>query len=415
MEDQLWEDGAHSIFAPSYSATYLACPGSLLPSLQKPDVGSREAAEGTVFHDLIADWQQFGRPDHRLGEVVIVDGFEVGSVVIDEDMFTYAEECLRRFEDFEGDRFIERRVDISDLTPIPDQGGTVDLAICGSGVFDIIDWKYGKGVQVFAENNTQLLLYACGFFQEFDSGFQTIRMWIAQPRFNHFDCWQITRDELLDWAIWAEDRMALAWDRNAERTPGVKQCQWCRVRVDCVALERDRQALADLSFDALDTPIGDAGMKAVVAFGSPPMPPLAEATVLPTAQLARILGYRRLMESWFKDIQEELTTRALNGETVEGWKVVEGRSRRRWADEGRAAEKLMTLGIDQDDIFPKIVSPNAAEKLLRAVGLKGKPMLAWLRLLVERPAGKPTLARITDSRGQVENIIDDTFEVDESA
>lgn len=419
-DDVLWEDG-ESVFRPSYSATWLGCLGSLRPSRFAQDTAGIDAAIGTVFHKVMARWQLVERPDDWLNETFHIEDFDV---VVDEDMFVFGQECLDRFADVEGDRFVETRVDISAVTPIPNQGGTADLAICRPGFLCIIDWKYGIGVQVFAKHNTQLLLYALGFFNAFDPiyHFQTIELWIAQPRLNHFDLWTITRDELLEFAVWAKERAYASWKPGADRTPSPKSCQWCKVRTDCAALEAARQSLADLSFEVIEDqpglvmePVTEGHMAVIVAMNSPPRE-IPEAVTLPTAQLARILSYRKLMEAWFSDIQEELTTRALHGESMEGmWKLAEGRSRRKYYDEDRAAATYRRLGFEDEEIFvKKLASANQMKTKLSAVGIKGRLQAAFLKTLVYFPPGKPTLVPDGDNRLALPNIIDETFEADEA-
>jgi Casjensviridae exonuclease len=418
MDDRLWEDGSTSVFRPSYSATSLNCAGSLIPSMRAADTAGYDAAVGTVFHEVIAEWQLKGRPDHWLGDHrTIVNGDQTFDVEIDEEMFVHAEECLRRVADIPGDRYVETRVDISSLTPIPNQGGTCDLAICQIGLLDIRDWKYGRGVQVFALKNTQLLCYAWGFFQEFDYiyNFQKIRLWIAQPRLFHFDLWEITRDELLEFAEYARGRWALAWTPNADRTPSPKACQWCKVRLVCSALEAVRQSLADATFDVLDVLTVSHETQKSLALVAPPDPQLEPPVNLATAQIARILQWRRVMESWFKDCAEELVTRGLQGDDLAGlWKVSQGRSRRRWIDEEAAVDGLVRVGVDEADCYERaVVSPNQSEKLLRAAGVRGKLTKAYLNTLVDRPPGKPTLVPIGDNRASLGSIVDDSFEGEE--
>lgn len=424
-DDVLWEDNlersGHSIFRPSYSATFLSCAGSLIPSQTAEDSAGYDAAVGTVFHEVMAEWQTNGRPDHWLGETrTIINQHKDGSqdiftVTIDEDMFSFGEECLRRYEDIPGDRFYETRVDISDITPIPGQGGTADLAICQLGFLDIIDWKYGTGVQVWAFRNTQILLYAWGFFVEFDRiyHFQTIRLHIAQPRLGHFDVWEITREELIEFSVFAKQRMIEAWVPNAPRHPTPKGCQWCRVRLDCAALEAAREAICDQTFEVLDEPVTHEDQKAVVARNSPP-PTLEPPVSLSTAQLAKILSYRKMMEAWFKEAHEVLISRGLAGEDLVYFKVVDGRSRRAYVDEDEAVESYRTLGLTDDDIFAqKLKSPNQMEPTLRAIGIRGKLTKDYLRVLAPPQPGRPTLVPDGDARAEIPSIIDDTFEAED--
>lgn len=423
-DDVLWEDdlehSGHSIFRPSYSATFLNCEGSLIPGLNADDFAGYDAAVGTVFHEIMAEWQANGRPDNELGQLrTIINQHKDGSqdifnVVIDEDMFSFGEECLRRYEDIPGDRFYETRVDISDITPIPDQGGTADLAICQLGFLDIIDWKYGTGVQVWAFRNTQILLYAWGFFREFDHlyAFHTIRLHIAQPRLGHFDVWEISRSDLIEFSVYAKQRMIEAWVPNAPRRPSPKACQWCRVRVDCAALEAARQAICDETFESME-PVTHEDQKAIVAFNSPP-PSLEPPVRMSTMQLARILSYRKLMESWFKEAAETLISRGLGGEDLVYFKVVDGRSRRVYSDEDEAAERYQALGLSDEDIYSqKLKSPNQMEPVLRAIGVRGKLTKDYLRLLAPPQPGRPTLVPDGDARAEIPSIVDDTFEAEE--
>lgn len=439
-DDTLWE-ATEAVFRPSYAPTWANCAGSLLPSRYARDTAGYDAAVGTVFHWLIAAWQQEGRAsvDNWLNSVFSIDKTDSNDtfeVTCDQEMFDYAEECLARYENIPGDRYVETYVDISSVTPIPKQGGTADLAICyrpnrhfrrglqklfpgldfTKASLDIIDWKYGKGVQVFVENNIQILLYAWGFFVKYDADyhFEVIRLHIAQPRKNYFGVWQISRQELIDFADWIRVKAREAWKRNAPKTVSLKACQWCKVRMNCVALENAREAMADLAFDIIEEPVTVARQKEIVAADTLPARRLPPAVELNIEQLSNIAKYSRLFESWFKDVRTELTARAQQGEDVgPDWKLVEGRTRRRWKNDKRAAREMMLLGISEDELYEqKIVSPNQAEKLLRHVGVGGNLMKAYLKPLITKPPGQMTLAPVGDNRVALEGYdIDGTFDV----
>lgn len=423
--DDLWEDQG-SIFRPSYSATWLNCLGALRPSLQARDNAGYDAAVGTVFHWLIAEYQQHGRPNNWFGMVLEVDkedGSEVFNVTVDDDMFYYADECLERYSIIPGDRFFEVRVDISDLTPIPKQGGTADLVIISSGILNVIDWKYGLGVKVFAKDNSQCLCYAWGAFVRWDgeNHFEIIRLHIAQPRLGHYDVWEIGREELIAWAAWAKIRARGAWERKADRTPSPKACLWCKVQTDCAALELVRQRLIiDTVNDVIDDPnfsmkpVTTTEMAAVVATGSPSHEPL-DPVNLPTRQLARILGYKAMMNRWFRQIEATLIERAAAGDDLAGlWKLVESATKRTWRDEEDAESRFRLLGLGDDDIFyRKMVSPAQIEKRLRAIGVRGKLGKAFVRTLAMKPPGKPTLAPTGDARLQLSDYVDSFETIDE--
>jgi len=259
-------------------------------------------------------------------------------------------------------------------------------------------------VQVFAHKNTQLMLYALGFYVEFNQiyDFQTIRMRVAQPRLNHWDLYEVTPDELLEFSEWARERWALAWLPDSPRSPSPKACQWCKIRLTCPALEVARQALVDLSFEALDV-----DPQQPVEPVDPQITPPAE---LSTVQLAAIYRYRKLMESWFADIGDELIARGLSGEDLGGWwKVVEGRpGNRRWIDEDAAVRAFNKLGVDPYE--QKIRSPAQIEKLVRAAGVRNPVATQYVNLFTDRTPGKPALVPIGDARADLQAAVEDSFD-----
>src|SRR5690606_16378758 len=132
-----------------------------------------------------------------------------------------------------------------------------------------------------------------------------------------------------------------ALEPDAPRIPGEKQCRFCRVRTTCPALAKTLDDLATGSFEDVGDPVPPtATAELVQKLHRLPQEPRDPAT-LPTAALARVLGYRKLMESWFKAVEEELQRRAHAGEAIPGWKLVQGREgNRTWADPKQAADEL---------------------------------------------------------------------------
>ncbi len=173
--------------------------------------------------------------------------------------------------------------------------------------------------------------------------------------------------------------------------------------------------MVDQTFE--DADITEAQMTTSIAFNAPLAPKgLPDPLSLPTANLAKIRDHRKLFESYFKACDEELLNRALAGEETPGWKVVESRSRRQYRDEKIAAEKFRSVGLAEDDIYIlKITSPNQAEKLLRFVGIRGKLLQAFMRMLTEKLPGKPTLAPDGDNRLAIPNVVDDVFDAEDQA
>ena len=403
-EDRLWEEPAQVKFRPSYSATSLNCPGSLLASLAAPDSSGVEAAVGTLFHRLIAERQLTGEPPlYLLGREFVIDGH---TVAVDAEMFVHAETCLERYADIPGTPQIEAKVDISSLTPIPGQSGTADRVHVYPGTVEIIDWKYGKGVQVFARWNTQLLCYALGALAAFGDEFvvERIRMHIAQPRLDHFDVWEISRDELELWAEWARAQWSLAWQPDAPRIPSGKACQWCRVRIDCPARQVMLERVVNDTFDEVVT--SDDQQQVVRIDPTLPEPPAP--VLLPTGRLAWIYQYRRTFEIWFKEIGEELIRRGQEGDQLTYWKIVEGRlGNRAWVDEHSAATSIQHLGVNP---YPtSLATPAEIERRLATIGIKGKAAKEFLALYTDRAPGKLTLVPAQDSRLATSAVVEETF------
>lgn len=408
--------GSHSVFAPSGSAMWMGCSGSLIPNLLAPDSAGREAAEGTVAHGVGELWLKTGRkPVHLLGTVEWVEEGDWGFLIeIDEVMLDYVQSYVDWCSMLPGDHFVEQRVYFSQITPIPNQGGTADHVACELHRMVITDLKYGKGVLVEAEGNTQARLYALGFFYEWDwlYDFQEIVIRIAQPRLDHFDEWVITRAELLEFAEYAKVRAHAAWKIDAPRTPSAKACQWCNVKASCAATAKLQADLMAAAFDNIDREISTEDMaefKDGLALTA--IPNIAPLTTLTTDEMATLYSFRRMADGWWKALAAELYRRAVAGEQVPGYKLVESRSRRVFRDKNKAGAHLQSLGLAEDTVFETdIISPAQAEKELRKAGYRSKELPDLLADLVHKPVGKPTLAPVSDKRPALVDLSGLAFE-----
>lgn len=405
---------------------WINCSGSLIPNLLAPDSAGREAAEGTVAHFVGETWLKSGvRPTHLLGTVEWVEEGDWGFLIeIDEVMFDYVQTYVDWCAFLPGDHYVEQRVYFSQITPIPNQGGTADHVVCRLHEMIITDLKYGKGVWVFAEKNTQALLYALGFFYEWDwlYDFQTIRIRIAQPRLDNFDEWVVTREELLAFAEYARERAHAAWVIDAPRTPSEKACQWCNVKSTCTAIAKLQIDLMAAAFDDLGAAVTHEQMEEFVdELAMTAVPETVPLVTLNTADLAVLYSFRKLADSWWKAVSNELYRRAINGEHVPGMKLVESRSRRVFRNSQMAARKLKALGLAEDRIWDtSIRSPAQIEIELRKKGHRTKDLPDLLSDLVFKPVGKATLAPISDKRVALVDIsglafadLDETRESDE--
>lgn len=449
--------GDHSVFAPSGSAMWLFCSGSLIPNLLAEDNAGEDAAYGTVGHkvgetwlsrlkanpfeayrDLLTldEWIDSLTPREMIGLTTeIKERHETFKILIDAEMLGYVRQYVKWCVVLPGEHYIETKVYFSQITPIPKQGGTADHAACEPGVLTITDLKMGKGIQVFAKWNTQGILYALGFFYAYDAeyDFQKIVIRIGQPRFGdgHWDVWEMSRDELLEWAEWAKVRAHEAWVVGAPRTPGNKQCQWCKISSTCaawVAWTHDNTSDIDWSVEGSELSVQPDGTIEGVTYTVKDMlvaseslvsgklvPNLRDPGAMTTEAMERMLTYRKAMEKWFKSISEELLTRANDGEDLKLWKLVPGRKGDRdWNDnEEDMVEHLDFIGIPEDQMhIKKLISPAKAEEVLRAThpGLKKKDAASLVFDLTVRQDGKPTLALVSDQRKALPDLADDTFE-----
>lgn len=410
--------GGHSIFAPSASAMWLNCSGSLIPNLLAEDTAGVEAAEGTVAHGVGEEWLVSGmRPKHLIGTVQRVEE-NTGSfdIEIDAVMLEQVERYVTWCWQLDGDHFVETRVNFDDLTPIPEQGGTADHAACLPGLLVITDLKYGKGEQVFAKNNTQALLYAYGFFRQYDwfYNFKKILIRICQPRLDHFDEWEITRDDLLMFAGWARARAALAWMPDALRSPGAKQCLWCKVKGNCAARLLLEEKMVDEAFEDLvevsNAEINDLKARLDDELGdwSLERPPVAELSI---EHLSKILKYRKTSERWWAEVHDTLEKRLKSGRDVPGQKLVAGRSFREFINEKKAVEHLDFLGLPRSAIFEtKMLSPARLEDELMRIGYARRSLPDLLASIVRKPEGNPTMVPEDDPRPSLDSRIDEVFD-----
>lgn len=399
--------GGHSVFAPSASKMWLNCAGALIPNLFAPDDSGEDAAYGTVGHMVGETWLKSGKkPVHMIGKTYWVNGSGYGFFIgVDEVMLDHVERYVKWCRRLEGQHFVETRVDFSVLTPIPKQGGTADHVACSYQVMVITDLKMGKGVWVYAEDNSQALLYALGFFYEWDwlYDFQRIIIRIAQPRLNNFDEWEVTREELLAFAEEVKVKAAAAWVQNAPRTPSPDACQWCRVKSTCTAKAKTVFDLTGGAFDELGTAVTVKQMKTFkLELANNDEPDMVKATTLTTKELEKLYTWRSTVERFFKQVAEELEKRANAGAKLTLLKQVEGRTHRAWHNEKVAVRRLIEHGLKRSDVETlTVASPAVVEELLRKAGYKTKDLPDLLDGLIYKPPGKTTLALAKDGRSSI--------------
>lgn len=421
--------GGHAVFSPSGAEMSTTCAESIVINALAEDDTNIDSATGTVAHWLAEKWLKTGiRPDNWIGRTRTVADFEID---ITEEMMEFVGDFVRycqRLAKKSDESFTERRVDISDLTPIPDQGGTLDFGGMGPGWIKIVDLKYGKEpVLVFDpitnKPNKQLCIYAWGVLLEFDwlYSFQEITLVIVQPRLlGGTTEVTLTRAELVAEVDEIREKWAYNWANPTGRTPSIKGCRWCAGRFDCSAryffmvdqfdIFRDHEALeSDEIIEGEYEEVSEERMASANALilddmAVSPFPKLPEPAKLSTRAMEKLLRYRKFVEGFFSAIQVELTDRAVSHEEdLLWWKLVMGRSLRKWVDdEDHIVEELEKAGLKRSQMFKTVMlSPAEMERMLHTKAkmklVEAKKLLAETGLAVQ-PPGQKTLAPKSDRR-----------------
>ena len=268
----------------------------------------------------------------------------------------------------------------------------------------MVDFKYGMGVQVFAEANEQMMIYALGLLNKYDmiGKFSTVRMVIAQPRLEHFDEWSCTVDDLCRFAQsakevvqviqtgdWNPDDWAKTeeWSATGPIIPDADSCRFCKAKATCPALKAQVRGLV------LAAPAAAEDFDDLTA-----LPVLAHTDA---DDLGRYMDKVGLLEDFAKAIRAEVERRLLSGQDVPspqgGYKLVQGkRGNRAWTSDDEVTALLKSMRFKNEDIFTfKLKGPAPIEKLLA----KDSPT-RWKRLskFIGQSEGKPSVAPMSDGR-----------------
>ena len=355
--------GAHALLSPSAAHRWIRCPPSACLEREFPSSSSEAAAEGTAAHALC---------EHKLRKFLKLRSKRPHSDFENDEMDRCSDAYVSFVQEQMGDIpspmvLVEQRLDLTRY--VPEAFGTADCIIVGGDMLRVIDFKYGMGVLVSAEHNPQMMLYALGALDLLDGIYdiRTISMSIFQPRRENVCTWSLTKEDLLRWA--RDDLVEKA--RLAYAGEGIfcagEWCTFCRAAVRCRACAEEKLRLAREEFS---------------------LPPL-----ITDEEIEEVLGEIPDLIKWANAILVYATDAAVNhGKAWKGFKVVEGRSVRKYKDEDVVAREAKAAGYT--DIFDKKLIPlTQMEKLM------GKEMFAkMLGGLIEKPPGKPTLVPLSDKR-----------------
>lgn len=373
---------AHALLSASAAHRWLHCPPSAKLTAGVTEAPSEAALQGTAAHALA---------EHKLRRALKQQSKRPVSEYEDDEMDAYTDDYVAYvLEQYEQAKqatpgaviYIEQRLDFSHV--VPGGFGTGDCLVVADGTLHVIDLKYGLGVLVEAEWNPQMMLYALGALALFDALYdiEQVALTVFQPRRENVSTWTISVTELNEWAEQTLKPAAeLAANGEGEFCAGY-WCQFCKIASTCRARAEANLELAKFDF-------------------TPP----AELSADEVAEvLARIPG----LTKWASDVQDYALSQALSGELYEGFKLVAGRSIRKYTDENAVAEAAKAAGYR--DIYKRsLLTITAMEKLMGK-----KHFSEILGNLVVKPEGKPTLVPVTDKRPelQVSTAADDFTNID---
>jgi hypothetical protein len=322
---------------------------------QPPDPPNEDAASGTCTHWLGQQTLSLKQPpENWLGKTLEFDGFKFG---VDQDRCDRVWVYVNAIRREPGTRFVEVRLDTSEVLGAPDQGGTPDVILLDTDAetISVHDLKDGAEI-IYAGKNEQLATYGAAALHKFDMlcDWKKIRVCIHQPRMKHYDERTYTRAELEAFMVSIRMGAIKAYDLwlagsseqiQAALTPGEKQCKWCPMRGKCEVRAESILELFPVVGGEVDEP---------------------EVAILDDASLASAHSRLGEIENWCRDIRSEAFKRAIAGRTLPGKKLVRGRAGKRYWKDAAKVEGVLSMLID--DIYEprEIISPTQVEKRSKA-------------------------------------------------
>lgn len=339
----------HALLSPSSSSRWLNCTPSARLAENAENKPSVYAEEGTLFHEIceycLAQWNAgVWEPDPFGEELPELKDDHLTHPLFKQGMLRHA----RNYCDFVMNEnynleksdgackmLLEEKVDISEYAP--ECFGSVDCQLVGRDTLIVIDLKYGEGVKVYAERNTQMMLYALGAIKGKPS-IKTIRLVIAQVRLDHFDVWEISANDLLQWA----DKVLKPTAKKAFAGKGEQKmgdwCGFCPVKAQC---RKQYEAVVN-DFDRYEYP-----------------------ELLTEDEICDLIGKIDKYKGWLESVNKFVYDEALRGRKWKGYKLVAGRSSRAITDEEAIRQDLLAKKYLEDEIFNiKLKGIGDLEKLV---------------------------------------------------
>ena len=378
----------HALLSASSAARWLACPPSarLEDKFREScgyDNSSVYADEGTLAHEFaeLNLRHLAGRIDHKtfLCSLEALRSHELYSEEIEEEVEKYTTYVMEAYEAAktivpDPVLFIEEKLDFSHIV---EKGfGTGDSGIIADGTMEIIDLKYGKGIKVEACENPQLKLYGIGALHSYEMLYdiRQVKLTIVQPRLNNIVSWTVPVKELYRWAEETVKPIAAkAYEGKGMQKAG-DHCKFCLVKAMCTTLAARNTALAKHEFK--------------------------DPELLTEKQLIDIYKQIPMLVDWANAVGDHLLKEAMSGKKIEGYKLVEGQSRRKWTNEDDVRAKLKENGYPEDS-YNKVQLKGISD-IEKLVGKKEFPKM--FEGLVIKPQGSPILVIESDSRPEYRSL-----------
>ena len=373
----------HSVLGASAADRWMNCTPSAQLTAGMEDEATTFAAEGTAAHAL-CEWKVRKALKMRAGRRPTSDYWT-------DEMEEFTDDYRDFIMDLVGQAkltckdpvtLIEQHLDFSCY--VPDGFGTGDFLLVADRELNVVDFKYGRGVAVYADHNPQMMLYALGALNLFDCLYdiEQVTMTIFQPRLSSISTWTISAEELYKWAEEVlKPKAELAAKGEGEFISG-SWCRFCKARNTCRARAESFLELAKME-------------------SQPP-------ALLSDEEVAEVMEKAAELSKWVSDVMAYAQAEAIeNGKHWNGYKLVEGRSTRRFIDEKKVEEAAKGAGYT--DIYNKsLITLTAFEKLMGKDTFK-----EVLGSYVTKPAGKLTLVPVSDKRPEVTvNTVNDEFQED---
>lgn len=384
--------GAHALLAPSSAKRWMTCTPSARLEATMPNKDTAYTREGTIAHamaesmllhllgidaEAVPDYADFmlsggeARIMHQINDCneEKLDWKDMAETVYEHYCRLVYEAYLgAKLEDPDAVLLIESKLQLAEF--IPEGFGSSDAVLIYGDTLEVFDLKYGKGVKVEAQENAQMMCYAlgayCGQGEFYDIA--NVRMTIIQPRLRHESSWSMHVLDLMQWAeLELKPAARLAFEGKGEQTPG-EHCRFCKVAAKC-------KALANYTLGVTEDK--------------------TEPGLMSLEEIAKLLPHFATIKSWINSVEEFALEAALEGDTIPGYKIVEGRSVRKISNAAEAIQRLEGAGIPAENYLKpaELKTITDLEKTLTKKGFK-----TILGDLVIKPEGKPTLVEEADPR-----------------